>query len=146
VSWRAISILCVLGALPCAHHASAQAIGFDEAIGAVPRAPDLEAHGRALEARSAGDARISDITQTSRLYFMPGIRVFNAEDRGFEGQVQIGHSFDLGGLAGAQRSAARQERGALSARTRALALSGRSSMSVRSPWRAGAWPMTSQPE
>jgi outer membrane protein TolC len=48
--------------------------------------------------------------------------VLDEQDRGFEGQVQVGHSWNLAGLADARRHSARDERAALSARARAAAL------------------------
>ncbi|MFO0681648.1 MAG: hypothetical protein U0234_06340 [Sandaracinus sp.] len=106
--------------------ASAQAtLTFDEAIGLAEDAPELQALDDALGARRRGDERISDVTELSRAYVIPGVRVLDEQDRGFEGQVQIGHSWNLAGLADARRHSARDEREALSARARAAALARR---------------------
>lgn len=103
----------------------AQGVSFDEAIGLAGATPVVRAEERALEARRTGDARISDVTEASRFYAMPGIRALTEQDLGFEGQVQIGHSWNLAGLADAQRRTARGEREAREARARATALSQR---------------------
>lgn len=100
----------------------AQRVSFDEAIGLSASAPRVHGEERALEEREAGDARISDITEASRIVAMPGVRVLTEDDRGFEGQLQLGHSWNLAGLSDAQRRTARHERGAREARARALAL------------------------
>lgn len=105
--------------------ASAQGVSFDEAIGFAESAPLVAGQDRALEGRQAGDARISDITETSRIYVMPGIRALSEEDQGFEGQMQIGHSWNIAGLADAQRRSARMERDARAAEGRFRALSQR---------------------
>lgn len=101
------------------------AISFDVAIGLAEEAPEVQALGDALEARRGGDDRISDVTELSRAYVVPGVRVLDEQDRGFEGQLQIGHSWNLAGLADARRRSAGEERDALSARARAAALSRR---------------------
>ncbi len=104
--------------------ASAQAaITFDAAIGLAEDAPELRALDEALEGRRSGDERISDVTELTRAYVVPGVRVLDDQDRGFEGQAQLGHSWNLAGLADARRRSASEERDALSARTRAAALS-----------------------
>ncbi len=105
--------------------AAAQAVSFDAAIGLAARTPAVRASERALAARTSGDARISGTTEASRFYAMPGVRAFTAEDRGFEGQVQLGHSWNLAGLAGSQRRTAVEERRARAAEGRAAALSHR---------------------
>ncbi len=97
-------------------------VTFDEAIGLTSDAPEVRAMEDALEARRVGDDRISDTTEHSRAYVMPGFRALSEQDRGFEGQVQIGHSWNLSGLADARRHTASEERDALSARARAAAL------------------------
>lgn len=102
--------------------ARAQTITFDDAIGLSSSTPVVTGEERALAARAEGDARISDITEASRLYAMPGLRALSEEDRGFEGQVQLGHSWNLADLAGAQRRTASREREAREARARAVAL------------------------
>ncbi|MBN8612910.1 MAG: TolC family protein, partial [Deltaproteobacteria bacterium] len=101
---------------------AAQAITFDDAIGLSASTPSVASEERALAERTEGDARISDITEASRLYAMPGVRALSEEDRGFEGQVQLGHSWNLADLAGAQRRTASRERDAREARARAVAL------------------------
>jgi outer membrane protein TolC len=102
--------------------AQAQQVSFDEAIGLAAGTPLVRGEERALEERRTGDARISDVTEASRFYAMPGLRALTDEDRGFEGQFQIGHSWNLAGLADAQRRTAGHERGAREARARAAAL------------------------
>ncbi|MBX7196089.1 MAG: hypothetical protein K1X94_28800, partial [Sandaracinaceae bacterium] len=99
--------------------AQAQQVSFDEAIGLAAGTPLVRGEERALEERRTGDARISDVTEASRFYAMPGLRALTDEDRGFEGQFQIGHSWNLAGLADAQRRTAGHERGAREARARA---------------------------
>lgn len=106
-------------------HAAAQSISFDEAIGLAEGAPLVAGEARALASRHTGDARISDVTESSRLYLMPGARVLSEDDRGFEGQVQIGHSWNIAGLADSQRRSARMERDARAAEGRFRALSQR---------------------
>lgn len=101
---------------------AAGAVTFDEAIGLTAAAPEVRALDDALGARRTGDDRISDTTEHSRFYVMPGVRALSEQDRGFEGQVQIGHSWNLAGLADARRHTASEEREALSARGRAAAL------------------------
>jgi len=105
--------------------ARAQEVTFDQAIGLAARTPAVRAEERALAARTAGDARISSTTEASRFYAMPGLRAFSASDRGFEGQVQVGHSWNLADLAGAQRRTASDERRARAAEARATALAQR---------------------
>jgi cobalt-zinc-cadmium efflux system outer membrane protein len=102
--------------------AGAQSVSFDEAIGLSAATPAVAGEERALAERVEGDARISDVTESSRLYAMPGLRALSDEDRGFEGQVQIGHSWNLADLAGAQRRTAARERQAREARARSVAL------------------------
>jgi cobalt-zinc-cadmium efflux system outer membrane protein len=118
----ALGALLLLGA---PSRASAQSVSFDEAIGLADTTPAVRAEERALETRRAGDARISDVTEASRLYVMPGVRVITEQDQGFEGQIQIGHSWNLAGLADTQRRTARGERDAREARARATALAQR---------------------
>lgn len=113
------------GSLSSSAHVAAQSVTFDEAIGLSDSTPAVRAEQRALEARRAGDAAISDVTEPSRLYAMPGMRVLSESERGFEGQLQLGHSWNLAGLADAQRRTARSERSAREARARAVALSQR---------------------
>ena len=108
-----------------AGHVSAQSISFDEAIGFSESAPRVAGEARALEQRQAGDARISDTTEASRIYLMPGLRALSEEDRGFEGQLQIGHSWNIAGLADSQRRSARMERDARAAEGRFRALAQR---------------------
>ena len=80
--------------------ASAQAaITFDAAIGLAEDAPELRALDEALEGRRSGDERISDVTELTRAYVVPGVRVLDDQDRGFEGQAQLGHSWNLAGRA-----------------------------------------------
>lgn len=112
-----LSIAAVPGSL-----ARAQPVTFDEAIGLSASSPSVAGQERALDARREGDARISDITDPSRIYAMPGVRALSEQDRGFEGQLQLGHSWNLAGLPGAQRRTASREREARAARARAVAL------------------------
>ncbi len=121
---HALPILC-FALVFNASHAAAQGVSFDEAIGLADAAPLVAGEARALDARRAGDARISDITESSRIYVMPGLRALSEEDRGFEGQVQVGHSWNLAGLADSQRRSARMERDARAAEGRFRALSQR---------------------
>ncbi len=102
--------------------AYAQAVSFDDVIALANRTPRVRATRAALSARVAGDAHIGDLTSPTRIYLMPGIRAFSDESRGFEGQIQIGQTFNLAGLAGARRSAAREERHAIMAEVRTTTL------------------------
>jgi len=115
----------LLALLLATSSAAAQGVSFDEAIGLADSAPLVTGEARALEARRTGDARISDITESSRVYLMPGVRAFTEEDRGFEGQIQVGHSWNIAGLADSQRRSARMERDARAAEGRFRALSQR---------------------
>jgi cobalt-zinc-cadmium efflux system outer membrane protein len=117
--------LLVAAALAVPSAARAQGVTFDDAIGLADATPAVRAEERALEARRSGDARISDVTEASRIFAMPGVRAIAEEDAGFEGQIQLGHSWNLAGLADAQRRTARQEREAREARARAVALAQR---------------------
>ncbi len=119
---RPLAALALLVALVPARSAAAQAVSFDEAIGLSLDAPLVRGEARALEARRAGDGRISDTTEPSRLSLTPGARVLSEADRGFEGQLAIGHAWNLEGLADAQRRSARSEREALGVALRARAL------------------------
>jgi outer membrane protein TolC len=118
-----LGVIVVLLRIPVV--AQAQEVSFDQAIGLAARTPAVRASERALAARTRGDARITSTTESSRFYAMPGLRAFSAEDRGFEGQVQLGHSWNLAGLAGAQRRTAAEERRARAAEGRATALAQR---------------------
>jgi cobalt-zinc-cadmium efflux system outer membrane protein len=123
---RVLALLIALAVVaPSAEGRAQDAISFDAAIGLAEEAPELRALDDALEARRSGDGRISDVTELTRAYVVPGMRVLDDQDRGFEGQVQLGHSWNLAGLADARRRSAGEERDALSARTRAAALSRR---------------------
>lgn len=120
-----VSLLALVLLAWSSHGLAQDAISFDAAIGLAEEAPELQALDDALEARRSGDGRISDVTELSRAYVVPGVRVLDEQDRGLEGQVQLGHSWNLAGLADARRRSAGEERDALSARTRAAALSRR---------------------
>lgn len=100
-------------------------VTFEDAIALAEQTPELAASRAALEARRHGDARISDFHESLRIYLMPGIRALTESARGFEGQVQLGFSHNLGELGSAQRRTAAHERAALDARSRTLTLSQR---------------------
>ncbi|MCZ7679331.1 MAG: TolC family protein [Sandaracinaceae bacterium] len=102
--------------------AGAQPITFDRAIALSTRAPRVEGAARALETRRSGDADIGGTSQGLTVTATPGARVLSEQDQGFEGQLAITHSWNLGDLTGARRRAAAAERRVLAAERRALAL------------------------
>lgn len=104
---------------------AAQPVAFDEAIALSERTPRVGATSRALEARRAGDADIAGTAQGITIQATPGVRVLSDQDRGFEGQLSITQSWNLGDLTGARRRAASAEREVLDAERRALALNAR---------------------
>lgn len=102
--------------------AVAQPVGFDEAIALADRTPRVRARERALEARRRGDADIGGTSQGLSIQATPGARILTEQDRGFEGQLAITHSWNLGDLTGARQRAAAAERRELDAERRAVAL------------------------
>lgn len=121
---RALGLSLALSAA-LATRAEAQAITFDEALALGDDAPDVRGADRALEARRRGDEGISDITHPTEIQVVPGVRVLSEQDRGFEGSIGISQGWSLSGLPGARRRAAEDERAALAAQRRVLALTHR---------------------
>ena len=105
-----------------AHAGAERAVGFDEALALTRAAPEVRGEARALAVRARGDATISSLTANPQLYIMPGWRLAPSANTGPELQASIVQPFDLGGLAGARRTAARRERTVLDAHVRARAL------------------------
>ncbi len=100
-------------------------VSFDEAIALSQRAPAVDARRRELAAREAGDADLGGTSQGLSITATPGARIENEQDRGFEGQLSVYHSWNLGDLTGARRRAAAAERRVIAAEQRAAALEGR---------------------
>jgi outer membrane protein TolC len=105
--------------------AAAQAVSFDEAIALSERVPQVRATARALGARERGDRDIAGDSQGLAIQVQPGLRILSEQDRGFEGQLSVLHSWNLGNLTGTRQRAARIEREALAAEVRAEALTAR---------------------
>lgn len=101
---------------------AAQPVRFDEAIALAARTPAVRGAERALSVRERGDANIAGTAQGLSLQAMPGYRILNEQDRGFEGQLSAVHTWNLGDLTGARRRAAHAERRELAAEVRARAL------------------------
>lgn len=100
-----------------------QEVTFDRALALSAEGPTVRAGERAVRARAEGDREISEvITAPTELQLMPGARVFRESDRGFEGQIGILQGWSLSGLGSARRQVAEDEREALMAEIRAVAL------------------------
>ncbi len=119
---RTLAALVPLVVLVAPAVAGAQDVTFDEAIGLAAGAPWARAPRRALEARRQGDRDLGGASQGLSIQATPGARVRSEADRGFEGQVTVVHSWNLGGLGRARRGAARAERDVLAAEARVAAL------------------------
>ena len=134
---RALASALLLASFPSL--AAAQPVPFDEAISLSLRAPAIEGAERALEARRAGDRDIGGTSQGLTIQATPGARILSEQDRGFEGQLSVTHSWNLGDLTGARRRAAAAEREVLAAERRALALLARLEAARRwiDLWRIG---------
>ncbi|MCB9646355.1 MAG: TolC family protein [Deltaproteobacteria bacterium] len=100
-------------------------MSFDQALGLAEAHPTLAAQDAALQAREAREADLSAVTQNPTLQILPGWRLPNSDDPGFEIQMQLTQQLDLGGWAGRRRDAARAERQTLAAGRRAAALAQR---------------------
>ena len=95
--------------------AHAQAVTLDGALTRASDSPLVRGDAAALDERTRGDGAITDMTEPRRVVARPGLRTLREDDRGFEGQLQVGGAWNLGDLAGARRGAARAERDALAA-------------------------------
>lgn len=112
----------VIAILACPGEGARAQVTFEEAIALSQRAPRLEGARGELEARRREDADLAGTSQGVAIQATPGARVLSEQDRGFEGQLTVTHSWNLGDLTGARRRAAAAERGVLSAEARAVAL------------------------
>lgn len=115
----------VVAILACPAEGARAQVTFEEAIALSQRAPRLEGARGELEARRREDADLAGTSQGVAIQATPGARVLSEQDRGFEGQLTVTHSWNLGDLTGARRRAAAAERGVLSAEARAVALEAR---------------------
>jgi outer membrane protein TolC len=118
---RALLALLLLVPAP----AAAQGVAFDEAIALSQGLPVVEGTARALAERESGDVDLGGTSQGVAIQASPGVRVLSEQDRGFEGQLSVVHSWNLGDLTGTRRRAARAERDVLAAEVRAEALRAR---------------------
>lgn len=132
-------LLVLVPSIAAAQRSAPARIAFDEAISLSLRAPRIQGAERALEARRVGDADIGGTSQGLSIQATPGARILHEQDRGFEGQLAVTHSWNLGDLTGARRRAARAEREVLAAERRALALLARLEAARRwiDLWRLG---------
>lgn len=135
---RPLVTLLMLASIPAS--AGAQPITFDEAIALSLETPRLRGAERELEVRRDGDRDIAGTSQGISIEATPGVRILSEEDRGFDGQLAITHSWNLGDLTGARRRAAEAERRVIAAERRALALEARLEAARRwfDLWRLGA--------
>ncbi|AKT43076.1 TolC family protein [Chondromyces crocatus] len=117
LTWVAVALA---GAVP-----STQPVSFDQAIGFAAEAPDVQGAQRAVGAQRALAGSISSLDANPQILLQPGMRVAPWENRGFELQASLMQSWNLAGLSGARRDAARAEGRALEAQARAKALSQR---------------------
>ncbi|EYF08783.1 TolC family protein [Chondromyces apiculatus] len=99
-----------------------QAVSFDQAIGLAEQAPDVQGARRAVGAQRALAGAIPSLDANPQILVQPGMRVAQPENRGFEIQASLTQSWNLAGLAGARRDAARAEGQALDAAARSRAL------------------------
>lgn len=118
-------IACVVVTLLLPARGAAQPVTFDEAIALSGESPRVRGADRALDARREGDRDIAGTSRGLTIEATPGARILSEQDRGFEGQLSITHSWNLGDLTGARREAARAERRVLAAERRAAALDAR---------------------
>jgi outer membrane protein TolC len=100
-------------------------VRFDEAIGLAARAPEVVGAERAAGVKRKSIDDLSPFTENPELFLEPGARLAPAGERGFEGQVRLTESWNLGGLAGARERAGKLEARASSAEARARALEAR---------------------
>lgn len=100
-------------------------ISFDEAIGLSAEAPDVHGAERAVQEKHEMRARMSTMTSNPQLYLQPGYRLAPVPNQGVEVQASVMQSWNLAGLSSARATTARLEESALSAQTRALALTQR---------------------
>jgi cobalt-zinc-cadmium efflux system outer membrane protein len=122
---KGVTVLVVPWLLLASQASPSAPMSFDEALGLAEAHPTLAARDAALAARAATEAELSNLTQNPALQILPGWRLPNSDDPGFELQVQLSQTVDLGGLAGHRRAAAAAEREADGAARRAAALSHR---------------------
>lgn len=125
VATRVCSIGVLTASALVASSALAQAVSFDQAIALSQVTPRVEGRRRSLEARRAGDADLAGTSQGVSIQATPGMRILSEQDRGFEGQLSVVHSWNLGDLTGARQRAAHAERTVIAAEVRAAALEAR---------------------
>lgn len=115
-----------LGAVvtPAAPPDPALSLTFDAAVGLAERSPSVAGAGAAVDAKLAADRDVGPLTSNPTLHVQPGRAPADA-GAPLEGEAGLYQAFNLGGLAGARRSALRAEEEALRAEARALALSRR---------------------
>ncbi|MFZ1863381.1 MAG: TolC family protein [Polyangiales bacterium] len=116
--------LCMAQALT-GQTARAEEVTFDEALALGDRTPEVMGLREALEARESADQGIRGAAGPTNLTIMPGALVSPRQDDVFELQTNLTQGWSLGGLGGARREAAEQEREALGAAVRARALRAR---------------------
>lgn len=119
-SLRSWTLTALVASIPSLTASAQRAVSFEQAVVEVEASASVRATARALEVRRRADAEITDVTSPARVYLMPGIRAVPESNRGFEGQIQIGQTWNLMGLGGARRDAARAEREAIDAEVRTL--------------------------
>ncbi|WP_245529868.1 TolC family protein [Anaeromyxobacter dehalogenans] len=100
------------------------AITFDEALGLAAEAPSVAGAERAVSVKSEGNSKIGLLTSNPSLVLQPGFSTRDANPR-LEGEVALTQSFNLAGLSGNRRKAARTEEQQLRDEARAVALSRR---------------------
>lgn len=98
------------------------AVSFDQAIGLALRAPGVKGAERAAAVKRRIDQQISRSPYNPQIFVQPGVRLAPSQARGVEGMVEVLHSWNLAGYAGARRKSARAEEEVLSAEARAVAL------------------------
>jgi outer membrane protein, heavy metal efflux system len=119
---RITGCLVALGCLTGPRVGRAQGVTFDEAIFSSEAGPAALAPRRELAAREEADAKVRGTAQALTITAMPGLRWRPDEERGFEGQWSVTQGWNLAGLGAARREAAAEERHALTAEVRAVAL------------------------
>ena len=95
-------------------------LSYDAALAEAPVHPSVIAHEARTEARGEHDRLIGWLTQRTLLSLSPGYRFASSQDRGIEGVLGLNHGWNLADLAGARRSAAKNERALLAAEQAAL--------------------------
>ncbi len=114
-----------IAASPLVVVAQSGAVTFDEALSLGEASPAVEARRRELAAREARSDGMGGTAQATTLTFMPGAVLNPDLVQGFDAQVSLTQGWNLAGLGGARRRAAREEREVISAEIRARALRAR---------------------